>query len=55
MVTAHLLCAKYFHVIITPIPHKATMIPVLERKKLRLGEHSHLPEDAWLLSVRPSL
>lgn len=55
MVTAYLLCAKHFHVIITPTTDKATMIPVLEMKELRLGEQSHLPEDTWLLSVRPSL
>ena len=34
---------------------KATIIPILEMKKLRLREHSHSTKDTRLPCVRPSL
>ena len=43
MVIEHLLCAGNFGVIVTTIAGNATIVPILEIKKLRLREHSRFP------------
>ena len=55
MATERLLCAEHFHVSAPTVAGDATVVPVLERKKLRLREHSCLPKDTWLCGVRPRL
>lgn len=54
-VTEHLPRARHFHEIVTRTAGKATIIPILGMKKLRLREHSHVTKDTRLPCVRPSL
>ena len=55
MAPEHLLCAEHFHVSAPTVVGDATVVPVLEMKKLRLREHSCLPKDTWLCGVKRRL